>query len=102
MGSDFWDPLDVVVFTTWVVGPVLPGSAIARSAIPAVPSRHLFFSVQSKPRLRMLVWTSNPEVTPAPEVGVLLYPKLFGVCFFEEVEGQKVEVGGNTAAQYSF
>ena len=41
----------------------------------------------------MLVWTSNPEVTPAPEVGVILYPNFFGGLFFEEVEGQRSKLG---------
>ena len=93
MGSDFWDPLDVAVFTTWVVGtPVLPGSAIARSAIPAVPSRHLF-SVQSKP-LDFACSFGLPNLGEPPN------PRSWGntstptsLRFFFEAEGQKAEVG---------
>ena len=52
----------------------------------------------------MLVWTSNLGGNPKTlEVGGnTSTPTSLRVCFFEEAEGQKAEVGGNTAAQYSF
>ena len=51
----------------------------------------------------MLVWTSNLGGNPQTlEVGGnTSTPTSLRVCFFEEAEGQKAEVGGNTAAQYS-
>ena len=92
-GSDFWDPLDVAVFTTWVVG--LQSSRFGDSSIGDtwVPSRHLFFfgSVQAS-RLRMLVWTSNLE-TPNPRSWGNTSPNFFeGLFLSRRPKGRKLGV----------
>ena len=104
MGSDFWDPLDVAVFTTWVVDSSASrfGDSSIGDTCGTISPSFFFGSVQAS-RLRMLVWTSNLGGNPQTlEVGGnTSTPTSLRVCFFEEAEGQKAEVGGNTAAQYS-
>ena len=101
MGSDFWDPLDVVVFTTWVVG--LSASRFGDSSIGDTcgtisPS---FFSVQSKPLdFACSFGLRTPRSPLPPKLGVILYPNFFGGLFLRrsKVKGRS---WGNTAAQYS-
>ena len=104
MGSDFWDPLDVAVFTTWVVDSSASwfgDSSIGDTCGTISPS---FFSVQSKP-LDFSHARLDFEPRGKPQTlevgGNTSTPTSLRVCFFEEAEGQKAEVGGNTAAQYS-
>ena len=74
--------------------PVLPGSAIARSAIPAVPSRHLFFGSVKPLDFACsfgLRTSGNPQTLEVG--GNTSTPTSLRVLFLDQVEGQKVEVG---------
>ena len=90
MGSDFWDPLDVAVFTTWVVDSSASrfgDSSIGDTCGTISPS--FFGSVQASTSHARLDFEprGNPKTL---EVGGTLYPNFLRVCFFEEAEGQKV------------
>ena len=102
MGSDFWDPLDVAVFTTWVVDSSASrfgDSSIGDTCGTISPSFFRFSPSLSTSHARL---DFEPRGNPKPsKLGVILDPNFLRVCFFGEVEGQEVEVGGNTAAQYS-